>query len=107
MQTINSEKFSTRWISRDLLESCAVALPMTFALKPGALIEIAFPDGRVGNLVVTEQRDPDRLQARWNCEKSKYDGRTFDLEWHTHSDMVPLGQPITVPVLMTLVEAER
>jgi hypothetical protein len=103
MPSIEPRKFLTRWITNDLLESCAVSLPITFTLEPGALVEIELPDRRIGILQITKKHDPDRSETLWCCKGSKYDGRTFDLEWDAHSDIVPLGHIVTVPVIMTLV----
>jgi hypothetical protein len=94
---------ATRWITPDLLDVSGVSLPQTFAMAPGATIDITFPDRRVGTMTITGAPKPGVYRGRWTCAGSKYDGKRFDLTWGTRSDVSALGQPIMVPVTMVVV----
>jgi hypothetical protein len=85
------------------MDSVAAALPQPFQLKPGSVVNITFPDGRTGSMTVTSEPKPDHYRGRWICVGSKYDGRDFDLSWGPRSDISPLGQLITMPLIMVVV----
>jgi hypothetical protein len=100
---MNDNSHTVRWITPDLMDSVAVALPLTFQLKPGSVVNITFPDGRTGSLTVASEPKPDHYRGRWTWVGSKYDDRDFDLSWGTRSDISPVGQPIRVPLIMVVV----
>ena len=95
--------YATRFVTADLLATSGVSLPQTFQMVPGSTIDITFPDGRIGTMTITGEPRPRLYRGRWTCLGSHYDGRYFDLWWGTKSELAVPGQPIMVPVNMTVV----
>lgn len=95
---------ATRWITPDLFDTGAVSLPQDFQFVAGSIIDISFPDGRIGRLTCTDHPPrPLGCRAYWTCSGSKYNGRAFDLMPGRRSDVFAEGQPIMYSATMILV----